>query len=115
MIHKHTTPEADAMREHPIVMEVVTDPTEIAAFRARQERFNRNSDWLQAHAHEVYSRHRGKFICVAGQELFVADTVHEALARAKAAHPEDDGALTRYIPKEKGLRIYAHRRLLAPL
>lgn len=71
------------------------------------KRFERNRAWLEAHASEVY-RHRGKFICIAGQQLFVGDTVQEVLAQARAAHPEDDGRFTQYIPKETGPRIYAY-------
>jgi len=95
------------MSEYRVVMEELTDPEEIAKFQARHERNGRNWDWLEAHASEVYS-HRGKFICIAGQQLFVADTVQEAVAQAKAAHPEDDGRFTRYIPLKRGPRIYAH-------
>jgi hypothetical protein len=94
----------------PVVMTVVTDPAEVAAFNARMAKFDRNIDWLQAHASEVYTRHRGRFICIAGQELFVADTGEEALAKARAAHPDDDGLYLHYIPKQKLDRIYAHRR-----
>jgi hypothetical protein len=94
----------------PIVMEEVTDPAELAAARARRAQFDRNAAWLQAHAAEVYPYHRGKFICIAGQELFVADTPGEAFAAATAAHPEDQGCFVHYIPKEKIPRIYAHRR-----
>lgn len=90
-----------------IVMEEVTDPAELAEARAQREQFDRNSAWLQAHASEVYARHRGKCICVAGQELFVADTASEALAQATAAHPDDQGRFVHYIPKEKVTRIYA--------
>ena len=90
-----------------IVMEEVTDPEELAKARAQDERFARNSAWLQAHIPEVYSRYRGKCICIAGEELFVADTPEEVIAMAEAAHPEDDGSLIRYIPKEKMARIYA--------
>ena len=77
--------------ENRIVMEEVTDPEELAKARAQRERADRNAAWLQANASEVYSRNRGKHICVAGEELFVADTVEDVLARAKAAHPDDDG------------------------
>jgi len=52
---------------------------------------------------------------VAGEELFVADTPQEVMARAKAAHPEDDGALLRYIPLEKSERIYIAPRAVAAL
>jgi hypothetical protein len=93
----------------PIIMEEVTDPEELAKARAQRERFDRNSTWLQAHASEIYARHRGKCICIAGEELFVADTPKEVLAQARAAHPEDDGFFLRYIPREKIARIYANR------
>ncbi|MBI2808428.1 MAG: hypothetical protein HYX68_25865 [Planctomycetes bacterium] len=83
-----------------------TDPVENAKSRERFAKFDRNYAWLEAHAAEVFS-HRGKHICIAGQELFVADTVEEALTWAKSVHPEDDGRLIRYIPKTKTARIYA--------
>jgi hypothetical protein len=93
-----------------IIMEEVTDPAELARARAQQERFDRNAAWLQAHATEVYPLYRGKCICIAGEELFAADTPEAVLALATAAHPEDDGRFLRYIPREKVARIYAHRR-----
>jgi len=102
-------------QENPIVMEEVTDPVELAEARAQRGQFDRNSAWLEAHASEVYSKHRGKCICVAGEELFVADTAREALAKATAAHPDDKGHFVRYIPKEKVPRIYAYRRRVAPM
>ena len=83
-----------------VVIEVETDPGELARARARNERFERNWAWLEGHAAEVY-RHRGKFLCIAGEQLFVGDSVEQVLAEAKAAHPEDDGRFTRYIPKER--------------
>jgi hypothetical protein len=99
----------------PVVMMTGEDASELAAARARRAQADRNSAWLQAHAAEIYTHHRGKCIVVAGQELFVADTPEEAWARAGKAHPEDGGKLSRYIPKEKGARIYAHRRTVADL
>jgi hypothetical protein len=92
----------------PFTMREETDPVEIAKARAMFEKFDRNYAWLEAHAAEVFS-HRGKYICIAGQELFVGDDVKELLAQAKAAHPEDDGPLFQYVPKERAARIYAHR------
>ena len=91
-----------------VVVTEVTNPDEIAQFQSRRERFNRNSAWLQAHIKEIYSRHRGKTIAVAGEELFVADTPDEAIALAETAHPEDDGSIVRYIPNNKLARIYAN-------
>jgi hypothetical protein len=91
----------------PIVMEEVTDTNELLKAHQQREQFDRNSAWLQTHIVEVYTKHRGKCICVAGGELFVADTVKEAIAQATTAHPDDEGWFTRYIPKDKVARIYA--------
>ena len=90
-----------------IVVEEVKDPEELDAARSQRERFDRNTAWLQANLVDVYSKHRGRVICVAGDELFVGDTATEAITLAKAAHPDDDGFFTRYIPKERLPRIYA--------
>jgi hypothetical protein len=96
------------VKQGSIVMEEVTDAVELAKARAQDEHFERNWAWFDAHAAEIHARHRGKCLCIAGQELFVADTPAEVLALAHAAHPEDDGRFTRYIPKERTYRIYAH-------
>ena len=100
---------------NPIVMSEETDPVKLAKAWAQNERADRNSACLQAHVPEIYSKYRGKCICVAGEELFVADTVAEVMALAKAAHPEDDGAILRYILKEKREMIYAASGALASL
>jgi hypothetical protein len=98
-----------------IEIEEVTDATELAKAHEQDERFERNWTWFVAHAAEIYARHRGQCVCVAGQELFVADAPEAVLALARAAHPEDDGRFTRYIPREKAYRIYAHHRGVAPV
>jgi len=99
-----------ANQQFPIVMEEVTDPEELAKARARRERFDRNSAWFQAHATEIFERHCGQCVVIAGEELFVADTPEEAWALADAAHPEDEGSFIQYIPKDKVARIYANWR-----
>src|SRR4051794_25170828 len=102
--------------EHtPVVMEEVTDPAELARARGQDERFERNWAWFVAHAADAYAAHRGKCICVAGEQLFVADTPQEVLALAAAAHPDDNGRFTLYIPREKVARIYADQRHLVPV
>jgi hypothetical protein len=97
-----------------IAVREITDPVEIAESRERMAHFERNYQWLAAHASEVFA-HRGKHICIAAQELFVGDDVKDLLRQARAAHPEDSGPLFRYIPKERAARIYAHRRSVACL
>jgi hypothetical protein len=96
-----------------IEMSEITDPALLSQARKRWQQAERNSAWLQAHVPEIYARHRGKCICVAGEELFVANDAREATALARAAHPEDEGALLRYIPKEKMERIYFAAGILA--
>src|SRR5213082_291767 len=93
-------------RTQTITMSEVTDPAEIAKMHELHRKFQRNIDWLDAHATEVFS-HRGKFICIAGQELFVAETFDEVNAWAKVTHPEDDGRFIKYIPESRAPRIYA--------
>jgi hypothetical protein len=89
-----------------IVMEEVTDPVEIAKAREQRQRADRSWAWLQSRGMEVYDAHRGKCICVAGEEVFAGDTATEALRLAAEAHPEDNGRIILYVPKEKMERIY---------
>jgi hypothetical protein len=91
----------------PVEVEEVTDARELAAAAKLREQFDRNSAWLQRHISQIYAEHRGKCICVSGEEVFAADTVAEAVGLAVAAHPEDEGWFTRYIPIQKLTRIYA--------
>ena len=96
------------MHKQTIVeMQEITDADELATAQKQREQFDRNSAWLQNNISDIYAKHRGKCICVAGQEVFVADTATDAIAQATTAHPDDDGWFTRYIPKEKAARIYA--------
>jgi hypothetical protein len=97
------------MSESHLILEEVTDPIAIARGQAQHERAKRNGDWLQAHWADVLPQARGRFLAVAGQEAFIADTPEEAWAQARTAHPEDDGAISQYVPKEGGPRIYGHR------
>ena len=97
------------MNESKIILEEVTDPVEIARHRAWHEHFRRNAEWLETHWAEVLPQAHGKFVAVAGQEAFIADTGEEAEARARAAHPDDEGLLSQYVFPPGGPRIYAHR------
>jgi hypothetical protein len=94
---------------------IVTDPREIAEGQIRRESLERNLAWFQEHASEIYRTHRGKCICIAGQQLFVADSPNEVLELARTAHPKDEGRFTHYVPPEKVDRIYAAQGALATL
>jgi len=98
------------MHRPQFTIEEVNDPAEIARSHARNERARRNSDWLQSHWTELLPRARGKFLAVAGQEAFLADSSDEAWALATAAHPEDHGVIEQYVRPERGPRLYASCR-----
>lgn len=98
--------KADAVGENQLIMEVESDPAVCAEIAARFARCQQNMRWLRENAADAYS-HRGKYICIAGQQLFVADTAEQAICAAENAHPDDDGRFTLYIPVEKLPRIYA--------
>src|SRR5258708_3243469 len=99
--------------EPQFAIEEVTDPAEIARHKAKIAQFTRNSDWLAAHWSDVLPQARGKFVAVAGEEVFVAETVEEAWAWTEAKHPEDNGPLVRYVIPGEGPRIYPNFGLLA--
>jgi hypothetical protein len=96
------------MIDSHLIMEEVNDPLVIARSRAVHEQAMRNSDWLEAHWPDILPQALGKHLVVAGQEAFIAETSAEAWALAKAAHPEDEGALCQYVLPSRGPRIYAH-------
>ena len=96
--------------EPQVTVHEVNDPAETARCRAQNERAKRNNDWLQAHWNELLPQARGKFVAVAGQEAFIADSAGKAWRVARAAHPEDDGAVSQYVFPGRGPRIYACRR-----
>jgi hypothetical protein len=97
------------MIDRDFVIEEVSDPDEIQRSRAQDERHRRNSAWLQAHWRDVLPQARGKFVAVAGQEAFIAETPAAAWAWVEATHPEDTGAIVRYVRTQRGPRLYADR------
>ena len=101
------------MRELELVIGHVADPAETCRHWAQLERARRNSQWLQSHWNDLLPQARGKFLAVAGQEAFIADTEEEAWSCAMKAHPEDDGALCQHVFSYAGPRIYGHRRRVA--
>jgi len=61
-----------------VEMQEVTDADELAKARKQREQFDRNSVWLQDHITDIYAKHRGKCICIAGQEAFKLQPSAEA-------------------------------------
>jgi hypothetical protein len=105
---KSASPEPDRDSGSPVAFQIeeVSDPAEIARCRAQHERAQRNTEWLEAHWAELLPQARGKFLAVAEQEAFLADTAVAAWTWVEARHSEDDGAIVRYVRPEPGPRIY---------
>jgi hypothetical protein len=98
------------MEEPHFTIEEVQDEQEIADSRAQHEQARRNSEWLQAHWQDLLPQALGKFLAVAGQQAFLADSPEQAWEQAQSAHPEDRGILVQYVRPERGPRIYANHR-----
>ena len=83
--------------ENRITMEIV-DPSGVnAQVRAQNERARLSSEWLESHWPDLLPLARGKLIAIAGQQAFIADTPGSARESARAAHPDDDGLLSRHV------------------
>ena len=75
------------MNENPVALERVTNPAMSEQTRAHSEQLKRNLDWLNARWDDLLARDRGRYVAVAGQELFLADTYQKAMELARAAPP----------------------------
>jgi hypothetical protein len=94
------------MSRPPFVIE--ENSASSASTRAQHEQAQKNLDWLQYHWPDLLPPALGKFVAVAGQQAFIADSPAEARSRAIAAHPEDKGVLVQYVRPEKGPHIYGN-------
>jgi hypothetical protein len=99
--------EGIPMGERPITLTLHEEDEEAVRLRVQDEQLRRNGAWLQAHWPELLPRARGKFLAVAGEQAFIADTPEEVWAQARGAHPDDRGTLVQYVRAERGPRLYA--------
>jgi hypothetical protein len=98
----------------PSLEEVALTSEELARYTEQRRRYDRNLAVFEAQAVELGDRYPGKFICIAGGTVYVADTPQAAIEQGKAAHPEDWGAFfTKYISPHRGPKVYAVRGRLA--
>ncbi len=88
------------MNENPVTLEVEEAPAVNGLDLAHERRLKKNLDWLNARWDDLLPRTRGKFVAVAGQEVFIADTYQAAMDLARAAHPDDDAAWVQRVPEE---------------
>lgn len=97
------------IQEPLFVMEEVQDPAINARAQKLHDQFWKNVNWLESHWNDLLPDAIDRFVVVAGQEAFVADTPEEAWARARQAHPDDCAPYGKFV-REKGRLIYANHR-----
>lgn len=88
------------------------DPATRAENLARHQRAMRNGQYLSDHWADVLPQARGKYVAVANEQLFVADTAEEAWAWVRRTAPEG-GGLVEYVRKATGPVNYGNRRVMA--
>ena len=94
----------------PVLMyEEALSPDELALTRLRRATFQKNMAWASANAEEITRTCRGRFICVAGEHLFVANSPKQAHTLALAAYPtEHDATYSCFVPAKDRPKIYAN-------
>ena len=97
------------MADSRITVESVPNAEALTPYIEQLQRAQLNRDWLEAHWSELLPSARGKFLAVAGQQAFVADTPEEAWNMAEAAFPDDDGAFVQFVRSLEGPRFYANQ------
>ncbi|MBI3798779.1 MAG: hypothetical protein HY268_17670 [Deltaproteobacteria bacterium] len=78
--------------------EAVT-PEDLEKFQQDEEDY----EWLSAHAQEIETRCKGKFIAVVNHQLFVGESWEEVQSQAKAAFPDRD-PIVEYIPWKRQVK-----------
>ena len=65
-----------------VIIEIPSSADESTAALMERARHLRNLRWFSERAAEIGQNHVGKYVCVAGEELFVGTVAEEVLARA---------------------------------
>src|SRR4051812_42909161 len=97
------------MWDPKITISEVTDPVKIEQHRRVRESAQKNWDWFAAHQEALLPHGFGKYVAVAGQEAYLADTAEEASEWINRTHPDDLGSLLEYLMPPTGPRIYSPR------
>jgi hypothetical protein len=108
LTHIPTLQEKPVAENHCII-EAIDDDARSGPARGQIERGWRNLNWLTANWATLLPQAQGRFVAVAGQESFLADSAVAAWAWAKSDHPNDDGAIVQYVRQDQGPRIYLAR------
>jgi hypothetical protein len=72
-----------------VLVEVEYTPEELALWRRQNAVFLKNREWFRTNAQELYKNYAGRFICVAGGEVFAGDDAQDVYSRAYTVYPEE--------------------------
>ncbi|MEX2214057.1 MAG: hypothetical protein WD768_08020 [Phycisphaeraceae bacterium] len=100
------------IKREPIVITEVTDPEEIRQADELRAAYDRNREWYHSHQREIVDQHKGKYVAVANEKLFVAATTEELFALIDTTFPRATGIYSTYVPRQRRLFIYAIQRTM---
>lgn len=79
------------------VHSVITDPGVLVRIDKASADHATNRAFFEANRERVIMEARGRGYCITGGELFIAEGSLEALATARAKHPDDHGTICGFI------------------
>jgi hypothetical protein len=95
--------------QNKVTITEVADPAEAAHLKEIMAAAALNHRWLAAHWGDLMPACLGKYVAVANQTAFLADTAEEANTWARAHVPHDPGWILEYVPTVLRPTIYADR------
>ena len=90
------------------MFEEESDPQVIARHHAQDQRQKRNLAWLESHWGQLLPQARGRFLAVADEQAFIAQSADAAWEWIDVNHPKDVGAFVQHVPAKPAMRIYAN-------
>src|SRR4051812_43852116 len=88
----------------------LTDPADIARVRAFHEQVARNLRWLGEHWADLLPGACGKYVAVANEQAYVAESRLEAEGLARKDHPDEVGMVVQFVRPDVGPRVYGVSR-----
>src|SRR5258708_24236907 len=98
-----------------ITLDESRDPATDVRRAEHRELARKNWEWLQDHWPDLLPQARGKFVAVAGQEAFVADTLDAALDWVRSTHPDDTGHLVEFVRPPTRPSLYSANPCSSPV
>lgn len=72
--------------------------------KKRAQEVAADGEWLSNNSEEIWKKHKGKYIAVSKQTLFIGDSYEEAVQKAKNKYPHAE-LLIRHIPHKRRIWV----------